>query len=242
MKAMIIAAGEGRRLASYSKGKPKTLIEVSGTPILGYILNSLVREGIEDVLIVTGYNGGMIRDFVSKNYDNLNVDYVHNEVYNKTNNIYSVYLTKNKMMNNNFLLINSDVLFHSDILRYLKNSSREGLVLSVDLYKKLGEEEMKVKIEEDLIVEISKEINPSEADGEYIGLTRIDKDMSKLFFEILEKTIKEKGTGVFYEEAFQGVIDDGREVCYESTKGLPWIEIDTPEDLRIAREEIAPKI
>lgn len=242
MKAMIIAAGEGRRLADHSKGRPKTLIEVSGMPILGYILNSLVREDIEDILIVTGYNGDMIKDFVSKNYDKLNVDYVHNKDYNKTNNIYSVYLTKNKMVSNNFLLINSDVLFHSDILKDLKNSSREGLVLSVDLYKKLGEEEMKVKIKDDLIVEISKEINPKEADGEYIGLTRIDKDMSKLFFEILEKTIKEKGTGVFYEEAFQGVIDDGHEVCYESTKGLPWIEIDTPEDLRIAREEIAPRI
>ena len=146
------------------------------------------------------------------------------------------------MVNNNFLLINSDVLFHSDILKDLKNSSKEGLILSVDLYKKLGEEEMKVRIEEDLIVEISKEINPKEADGEYIGLTRIDRDMSKLFFEILERTIKDKGTGVFYEEAFQGVIDEGHEVQYETTKRLPWIEIDTPEDLKIAREVIAPRI
>jgi len=242
MKAMIIAAGEGKRLAKYSKKKPKTLIEISGTPILGHILNNLIKEDIKEVLIVTGYNGEMIREFVSKNYANLKVEYVHNKDYDKTNNIYSVYLTKDKMINESFFLINSDVLFHPKILEKLKNTDKRGLVLSVDLYKKLGEEEMKVKIERDLIVEISKEINPEEADGEYIGLTRIDKLMSKTFFQVVEETIEKKGKNVFYEEAFQGIIDHGYEVKYESTQGLPWIEIDTPEDLKVAKEEIAPKI
>ncbi len=242
MKAMIIAAGEGKRLANYSKNKPKTLVEVSGMPILCYILNNLIKEGIKDILIVTGYNGKMIREFVKREYGKLNVDYVHNEDYDKTNNIYSVYLTKSKMINNSFILINSDVLFHSDILKDLKNSSKNGLILSVDLNKNLGEEEMKVRIEEDLIVEISKEIDPKKADGEYIGLTRIDKEMSKLFYQILEETIKDKGTGVFYEEAFQSIINHGYDVYYESTKGLPWIEIDTPEDLRVAMDKVAPNI
>jgi len=77
MKAMIIAAGIGRRLSDYSKGKPKTLIEVSGKPILDYILSSLVKEEIKDVLIVTGYNSRKIKNFVNKKYAKLNVEYVH---------------------------------------------------------------------------------------------------------------------------------------------------------------------
>lgn len=243
MKAIIIAAGTGSRLGEYSKEKPKTLVEISGTPILGYTLNNLIKAGIKDIVIVTGYMADKIREFINKEYDNkLNVSYVHNEIYDKTNNIYSIYLAKDELIGSDFLLINSDVLFHEEILRALMESEKKGVVLSVDFSVKLGEEEMKVKIDGDTIVKISKKIPPEEADGEYIGLTRIDKDFSSVFFESVEKTIKEKGTGVFYEEAFQTMIDDGNKLRYESTKGLPWIEIDTPEDLKVAQETIAPKL
>ncbi len=243
MRAVIIAAGTGSRLGEYSKDKPKTLVEVSGTPILGYTLNSLIKEDITDIVIVTGYMGEKIKEFINKNYANkLNVSYVHNDIYDKTNNIYSIYLAKNELVGSDFMLINSDVLFHEGILQALKRSEKRGVILSVDFTVKLGEEEMKVKIEGDTIVKISKKIPPEEADGEYIGLTRIDKDFSRVFFESVERTIEEKGTGVFYEEAFQTMIDDGNEIHYESTKGLPWIEIDTPEDLKVAQEVIAPRL
>ena len=242
MRAVIIAAGTGSRLGEYSRDKPKTLVEISGVPILGYTLNNLINEGINDIVIITGYKGHKIKEFIDRNYNNLNVSYVHNDIYDKTNNIYSVYLAKDELENSDFLLINSDVLFHGGILQTLKRSEKEGTILSVDFSVKLGEEEMKVKVEGESIVEISKKIPPEEADGEYIGLTRIDRVSSGRFFESVEKTIKEKGTGVFYEEAFQTMIDDGDDLHYESTNGLPWIEIDTPEDLRVAQEDIAPKI
>jgi choline kinase len=242
MRAVIIAAGTGSRLGEYSKDKPKTLVEISGTPILGYTLDNLIREGIKDIVIITGYMGHKIKEFVNKKYSSLNVSYVHNEIYDKTNNIYSIYLARDKLVNSDFLLINSDVLFHGGILQALRRSEKEGVILSVDFSVKLGEEEMKVKVEGDAIVEISKKIPPKEADGEYIGLTRVDRSFSEIFFESLEKTMKEKGTGVFYEEAFQTMIDDGIKLRYESTQNLPWIEIDTPEDLKIAQEVIAPRI
>jgi choline kinase len=134
------------------------------------------------------------------------------------------------------------VLFHKDILRVLRATHKEGVVLSVDFNKKLGEEEMKVIIENNVVIEISKEISPNEADGEYIGLAKVGRNYSRTFFEFIERTIKEKGKQVFYEEAFQMMIDGGYMLQYEGTRGLPWIEIDTPEDLRIAREMIAPRI
>jgi choline kinase len=241
MKAVILAAGSGTRLGKHAKGKPKTLVEIAGTPILDFTLKNLLGEGIEDVVIVTGYKGNKIKEFINKKYHRLNVSYVHNNIYDRTNNIYSIYLAKKKLINSNFLLINSDVLFHEGILRSLWRNEGE-VVLSVDMHVKLAEEEMKVRIEGELIVEISKEIPAEDADGEYVGLTKVDRDISEAFFECVEKTIKEKGHRVFYEEAFQRMIDEDYSIRYETTKGLPWIEIDTSEDLKIAQEIIAPRI
>jgi len=242
MKAVILAAGKGTRLGVYAKNKPKTLVEINGIPLLDIILKNLIKEEVKDVLVITGYKSRRIKEFIEAGYYRINIDYLYNKVYNRTNNIYSLYLAKKRLENSEFLIINSDVLFHKDILKVLRGSSKSGVILSIDLIKKLGHEEMKVIIEDNTISKISKEISPSIADGEYIGLAKIDKKNSRSFFEFIEKTIEVRGKKVFYEEAFQMMIDNGYRLQYESTERLPWVEIDTPEDLKIAREIIAPRI
>ncbi len=244
MKAVILAAGRGKRLSALTKNVPKTLVEVCGSPILAHILTNLRIFGIKDIVIITGYKAAKIREFVSKFSERMkiNISYIHNERFNETNNIYSVYLARDQLEDEKFVLINSDVLFHGEILRTLLKSEKSGLILSVDFRENLGDEEMKVKIEEDRIVEISKEIDPKDADGEYIGITRIDKEFSSEFFDAVKRTIKINGVNVFYESAYQRMIDEGKHLTFESTRGLPWIEIDTYEDLQVARELVAPRI
>ncbi|RLG68981.1 MAG: nucleotidyltransferase, partial [Methanobacteriota archaeon] len=173
MKALILAAGEGRRLAPYSAGKPKTLVKIFGTTLLERMLDNLFFSGVREAVIVTGYKNHEIEALVGDNHKGLRISYVHNNVYNKTNNIYSVHLSRKKLGNTGFILINSDVLFHKKILDNLLLNRGKGIILSVDLREKLGEEEMKVRIEHNSIVGISKEIPAAEADGEYIGITRI---------------------------------------------------------------------
>jgi choline kinase len=94
----------------------------------------------------------------------------------------------------------------------------------------------------DRIIWISKDIPLHDATGEYIGLARVNSDEFKRLFRSIKTVMKRKGRGVFYEEAFQHLMDMGGEVTYEATRGLPWIEIDTVEDLRIAREKVYPRI
>jgi choline kinase len=101
---------------------------------------------------------------------------------------------------------------------------------------------MKVKIENGVVKRISKLLKPSEADGEYIGIARVEKEVVDELYNHVARVMEEKGRRVFYEEAFQSMMDDGVAVNYETTRGLPWIEIDTPSDLMIARHEIYPKI
>jgi choline kinase len=242
MKAVILAAGRGQRLGEYTKEVPKTLIDICGFPILAHTLNSIVKEGIRDAVIITGYRADKIKEFVSKSDIGINVKFVHNERFSETNNIYSIYLARDHVEGDGFVLINSDVLFHPEILSALLKSNKRGVILSIDFRKELGEEEMKVIVEGNKIVRISKQIPPKDADGEYIGLTRIDAEYSKDFFDAVKETLKDEGENVFYESAFQRMIDEEKNPTFESTNGLPWIEIDTEEDLRIAREVIAPQI
>ncbi len=238
MKAVILAAGLGSRLEEFTQNSPKTLLRVKGKPILEYIFLALEECNINEVVIIAGYKSSKIKDFVSQFSDNFNVKIIHNERYRETNNIYSLYLAENEVNGRDFVIINSDVLFHPKILSYLINSEKRGVVLSVDLEAQLGDEEMKVKIDDGKIVEISKEIPAENADGEYIGIARIDARTTLEFFNILKETISIEGENVFYESAFQRMIEKGKAIFFESTRGLPWIEIDTKDDLKKAEDVV----
>ncbi len=240
MKAVILAAGYGSRLGIFTKHIPKALLSIGNKPIIAYMLKTLKKHGINDVVVVTGYKGHKLKKYLIKNFD-FDFSFIHNRYYRRTNNIYSLYLAMDKV-DSGFYIINSDVLSHPKIFEYLHKSEKKELTLSVDTVKKLGEEEMKVRIQNDRIVEISKEIPPDDANGEYIGFARVPKRNVNDLHEHLEIVIREKGKKVFYEEAFQSMIDSGIKLCYESTRGLPWIEIDTPYDLMIARKEVFKRI
>ena len=240
MKAVILAAGYGSRLGIFTKHIPKALLFVGNKPIIAHTLKILKTHGIRDIVVVTGYKGYKLRKYLIRNFD-LNFDFVHNRFYRKTNNVYSLYLAMEKV-DEDFYIINSDVFSHPKIFEFLHKSDKDYLILSVDTVKRLGEEEMKVRIENDRIVEISKKIPPENADGEYIGFARVPKKNVGDLYEHLETVMREKGRNVFYEEAFQSMIDSGIKLSYESTRGLPWIEIDTPYDLMIARREVFRRI
>ncbi len=239
MEAVILAAGFGSRLGHHTREIPKALLKIGKRPLIYYAVQTLMQNGIRDVVVVTGHKGYVLREYLSQ-FD-LNFKFVHNSLYKKTNNIYSLYLAMD-YVSKGFYILNSDVLFHPGIFRELHSSTKENLILSVDTFKELGEEEMKVKIENGVVKRISKLLKPSEADGEYIGIARVEKEVVDELYNHVARVMEEKGRRVFYEEAFQSMMDDGVAVNYETTRGLPWIEIDTPSDLMIARHEIYPKI
>jgi choline kinase len=241
MQAVILAAGFGSRLGRHKGDDPKTLIKIGDRTLIDHILKTLKKNGVRNVIIITGYKREKIQEYLKGKYT-MDIKFVHNSDYETTNNIYSLYLAKEELSGGNFYIINSDVLFHERIFQNLHFSNKEGLILSVDLKKKLKEEDMKVIRMGDRITRISKEISLSEASGEYIGLSKVTEEAFKKLFRSIKEVISHKGTGVFYEEAFQHMIDSGYWVTCESTRGLPWIEIDTVEDLKLAREKIFPRI
>ena len=241
MLAVILAAGFGSRLGHITQKVPKALISVGNKPLLVRNIEILRDEGVNKFVIVTGYKSVKLRKRIKRTFPDLNISFVHNYHYRDTNNIFSLYIAA-KDIKEKFIILNSDIIFHRSILKKLLKLDSENLTISVDFRDTIGEEEMKVKVDGDKVVRISKKIDPKEADGEYIGLAKVSEKAVEDLKRSLEETMRRKGKGVFYEEVFQHMIDNGKVVNYTSTSGLPWTEIDTPDDLKFAREVVYPRI
>ncbi len=236
MKGVILAAGASTRLRPLTNHLPKCLLEVGEKPILGRTLECLLANGITEVVIVTGYRESQIRKYVSDRFPRLAVTWLTNQQYDSTNNIYSLWLTRESVLDNDILLLDSDIVFDSRIIGLLLTSGHENC-LAVTTGKPLGHEEIKVRVAGDgSIVEISKEVVPGKALGESIGIEKFSRPFVRTLFRVLDrKIVTEKNVNQFYEAAFQEVIDGGHSLVAVDVGELSCTEIDTPDDLETAR-------
>lgn len=239
MKAVILAAGLAARLRPLTDHIPKCLLPIGGKPILERTVENLIDNRISELIIVTGYLETQIRQFIIEKFPSLSVQFILNEDYATTNNIYSLWLTKKYIRDSSILLLDSDIIFDTRIIRkLLDKDAKNCLVVRSD--QTLGEEEMKVISNNNgQVLQISKQIDPSLAVGESIGIEKFDPDFIKILFKILDKMIlEEKLVDIFYETAFQKAIDSGQKIESVDTGGFRCIEIDTAEDLTHAEKDV----
>ncbi len=243
MKAVILAAGVARRLRPLTDNTPKCLLEAGGKAILGHMADQLIRNNITEWVLVTGYLHEMIENYLKNNYPQLKVSYIHNPVFETTNNIYSLWLAAPEIRGKNFILLDSDIVFDYRIIERLRTSGK-GNCLAMNSHYKLGEEEIKVTCNADgLIRSISKITDPKTAAGESIGIEIFDEEGSELLFrEIAPLMETHEGQNLFYERAFENAIDKGLLMYALDTSDLPSMEIDFVEDFEKAAQEIIPKI
>jgi histidinol-phosphate/aromatic aminotransferase/cobyric acid decarboxylase-like protein/choline kinase len=129
MRAVILAAGFGRRMMPLTANKHKCLLEIAGRPVLNRILVPLIKNGITDITIVTGYRAPELHDFMNEYYPHLNVQWIHNEKYETTNNIYSLSLALENIANEDIVLIECDLVFDPVVISTLLNSPYEATAL-----------------------------------------------------------------------------------------------------------------
>ncbi len=234
MKAVILAAGIASRLRPLTNSTPKCLLHVGEKKILELTIDNILANDITDIIIVTGYLEQQIKDFVTANYPLLQVNYIYNDVYSSTNNIYSLWLTKDSVLGDEMLLMDSDIVFDQDIIRKLLDSGYENC-LALKRHA-VGEEEIKVKADADGgVLEISKEVKPKEALGESIGIEKFGADTVEKLFAILDHQILvEKKVDIFYEAAFQELISSREDIFVVDVTEFVCMEIDTSLDLEVA--------
>ncbi len=240
MKGVILAAGMATRLKPLTNETPKTLLKIKNKPILGYILDNFIKNGISDFFIVTGFKNEKIENFIKKEYPSIKVNFVNNNNYETTNNAYSLLLL-DKMINDDFILVDSDIIFDYRILPLIINKEEK---IKIALKKhKLSAEEIKVVIDNKFkIKKISKKISPQKAFGESIGIEFFPKKyIDHLFSTLRKRVIEENNMNEFYEATFEEMIKNGIDFYGVDINNLEAIEIDFIEDFKKAEELINDK-
>lgn len=230
---------KGKRLKPITDRIPKTLIKIEDRPILGHILENVKKCGIDDVVIVTGYKHGLIKNYVGDGSKwGLKVNYCFNKWYEKTENILSVKLASDELINDDFVLINADDLFSPMILYKLIEATGK-IVLAVDAEGTVGTEEMKVKTDGNGIIKrVSKKINPKESFGEDIGVMKFSTDGGKAFLGAINEIIENRGPFFYYQEALDYLTTKDYPITYVDIEDEPWIEVDDHFDLKWAKTPI----
>ena len=235
MKAIILAAGKGTRLDGAAV-KPKCLVDVGGSTLLHRQIDTLRSLGVTKIVVVVGFGADSIREECDDE-----ISFVENDVFAETSSLYSLWLAR-EHLTDGFVVLNSDVLFHPQMLADLLECEHgDALLISDTDPNPLGDEEMKIKMRDRFVVDISKQMDPLEADGENVGIVKFSASGAKHLVEYMNELI---GSGELKHWAPRAFLEYARRHPLHalSTGGLPWIEIDFPEDYRRAVSEIFPQI
>lgn len=245
MQALILAAGVGRRLGHITKDKPKCMVEINGETIIERTLRNLEKAGVERVILVTGHAAERLESFVSGKFKNLNFVFVRNSEYYKTNNIYSLYLARDLLEEDNTLLMESDILFEGKILQRLLKDRREVLAV-VDKYQSwMDGTVVKLDEEDNIVAFIPKEFFSYEEVDEYyktVNIYKFSKEFLKeIYIPFLEAYINSVGKNEYYEIVLRVIsFLERAKIKALKLKGERWYEIDTPQDIENAECIFAP--
>jgi choline kinase len=230
VQGLILAAGSGSRLGTLT---PKCLARVGGRPLLHIQLDALRSAGVEDVTIVVGYRHEEVRAAAFGE-----ATFVHNRQFFETNSIYSFHLARS-MVEGDLVVLNSDVLFPADMLERLLEV--EGSALAFDSGSGGEEEHMKVQLQNGHLVGMSKQLPPTRVDGENVGLLHLAEPAARAGFEAAARLIA-GGHQRDWLGAAVSAIAGTHDISGVDIAGMPWIEIDYPEDLAMARSQVWPTI
>ncbi|HEV2752335.1 MAG TPA: NTP transferase domain-containing protein [Solirubrobacteraceae bacterium] len=235
---MVLAAGGGRRLHPDTKELPKTLLSVDGDrSILDIALANLRQVGLETVVVVVGVAGQRITERVAElqRRHGVTLELVYNPKAEEWNNAYSLWCAREAFAEG-VLMVNGDTVHPAAVEERLLAARHHEVVIAVDGEKPLAEEEMKVRLSPDGLLErIDKKIDPATAHGEYIGLTLIEPQAATPLAQALEATWR-RDPGLYYEDGFQEFADRGGRVGTAPVDGVEWVEVDDHADLARARE------
>ena len=244
MKTIILAAGVGQRLGNSSEKRPKCLLKFDGKSLLQRHLESLHHYGIDDIVIVTGFESDMIKSMLSDIGED-RVDTCFNPDFTK-GSILSMLSGLNTLdIDQDFILMDADVLYDHNILGRLINSNKENIFL-LDQDFQMGEEPVKLCVHDNHLVEFRKRLDENQVFdfmGESVGFFKFTSKIGKLLSLRANEYINNGEDDAPYEEIIRDLLlAKPEQFSFEDITGLPWLEIDFPEDVEKAKNVILPKL
>lgn len=245
MRAIVLAAGFGRRMQPLSLAAHKTLIPIAGRPMIEWIVDALLAHGIDHITVVTGYRADDLTTHLSRTYPLARIEYIHNARYAETNNIYSMALALEQTPPDDIVLIESDLIFGPEVLERLLKSPHPNVAL-VDRYR-IGMDGTVVTLADSIVTSVI----PPHLQGpafdysdkyKTLNIYRFAKEFCQGDFrKLLTYYANLVDSNCYYELILGILIYLQREVIHaEVLDGEPWNEIDDPNDLAVATFQFDP--
>ena len=245
MQAIILAAGMGRRLKELTQNNTKCMVKVNGVTLIERMLRQIESRHLSRIVIVVGYEGQKLIDYIDTLGINMPIVYINNPVYNKTNNIYSLALAKDWLCKEDTLLFESDLIFEDSVLDELLNDERDTLAL-VDKYESWMDGTCVKLSDDDSIEEFvpGKRFRFDEKDEYYktVNIYKFSKEFSTTHYvPFLDAYEKALGENEYYEQVLRVItmLDDPG-IRAKRLNGQKWYEIDDIQDLDIAESIFTP--
>ena len=245
MQAIILAAGMGRRLKELTQNNTKCMVKVNGVTLIERLLSQLEKYELSRIVIVVGYEGQKLIDYIATLGVKTPIQYVENPIYNKTNNIYSLALAKDYLCEQDTLLFESDLIFEDAVIDAIVNDPRPSLAL-VDKYESWMDGTCVTLNEQDEITSFvpGKHFDFKRIDEYYktVNIYKFDKEFSRTHYvPFLDAYSKAMGNNEYYEQVLRIItMLDDPEIKAKRLSGEKWYEIDDIQDLDIATSMFSP--
>jgi choline kinase len=239
MTAVILAAGVGKRLLAASGGRPKCLIEVGGKSLLARLLEGLAAAGVADALVVVGFGEEAVRAAVGGGPGGIRVGFASNPRY-REGAILSLWAAR-AALGGPVLIMDADVLCSAAMIARLVRSPQPNCFLLDASTPQTGEEQM-LLVRDGRVRNIVRGGAPGyEEQGESVGFLKLSAPAARLLAKLLMRRVAAGDTGIEHEEVYPDLLA-AVEVGFERVDGMPWIEIDFPDDVTHAEREILPRL
>ena len=240
MQAIILAAGMGRRLGEYTKDNTKCMVPVNGVRLIDRLLGQLAKQQLERIIIVVGYKGKELREYIeSTDLSSLTIEFYENPVYDKTNNIYSLALVKDKLQEDDTLLIESDLIFSDRLIPMIVENAEPNLALVAKYETWMDGTMVRLDDEQNIVNFISKDaFDYNDVDAYYktVNIYKLSREFSKnKYVPFLDAYTKAVGNNEYYENVLRIIsLLNNHDMKALPIGGEKWYEIDDKQDLDIA--------
>ena len=238
MKAVILSAGQGKRLLPLTADRPKCILPIMGQTLIEWQIDELVKCGTDQVIVVLGYRADKVEKILRSRYDASRVRTVYNEAYAVSDNLVSCW-TVHDEMDEEFILLNGDTLFEAAVLQRLLEVNDHSITVVINQKNCYDADDMKVELEGSRLVNIGKDLVPGQVHGESIGLIMFRDQGPVLFRDAIEKALLDPAA---QKRWYLSVIDDLAKkfpVWTCRINDLHWCEVDYKADLKQAEKVVA---
>jgi choline kinase len=237
MNAVILSAGQGKRLLPLTANKPKCLLSIEGQSIIEWQIDELVKFGIDRISVVAGYHAGRVEQLLHKRYGPDRVEVIFNPTFSWADNLFSCWVAREEM-NEDFVLLNGDTLFESAVLKRLMHAPVQPVTVVTHQKPTYDADDMKVSLRGDRLVNIGKKLVADKVDAESIGMILFRENGPVMFRRAVERSLQNPAAVKQWYLSVIAAMAQSIPVWTISANGLQWCEVDFLADLKRAQQVV----